>query len=322
MAGNQKQGSSSGNRRDSQGISNLPVAALHCPADKTTSGRAQGRSSQSNSPDDTEDSVTASQSHAPRQQPAPVRQDLQNRESLAAGVRSVLNNFQDLELQNLLLRRYWEVDERSRPEMTRVVEMTVNLLRVAGPRLTLREAVILLLNAGLNQALAALQYIRHREPRLEREVATVLHPPPPPQGKLTVVRYRVAMCSQNSTIASQVKQTLDNDDELPLPDGVRVIEIDPWETGTKGLNPRNVSPCVITDIVKFGPFITMRYVNILLSEIFGDTANIVSNIPTRPIPTLTFQTTSGTRARSLKIRHLPIPINSTGVSTRENGYLM
>lgn len=90
-----------------------------------------------------------------RQEPTPTYEGAQDRATLAASVTAILNDFEDLDFQRLLLRRFWEVT--GHPSLDQLREMAVNILRLAGSRLAARDSIILLLQAGLNPALA----VRH-----------------------------------------------------------------------------------------------------------------------------------------------------------------
>lgn len=95
----------------------------------------------------------------------------QNRNTLAAEFTATWNNFEDVELQQLILRRYMEISPSGRPSMDEVQERAINILRLIGPRLRPREVTILLLQAGLNQALAVRQWMELSHPRLATTVA-------------------------------------------------------------------------------------------------------------------------------------------------------
>lgn len=135
----------------------------------------------SSSGTDGELSGSSNQSEAPspcRPLPPPhqVRPD---RTTLAANFTTTWNNYDDLELQHLIVRRYMEVNPQGRPSMDQVRERVVDVLRLVGSRLTPRDAIILVLQAGLNAALAVRQYMQNRHPRMATAVAEARNPPSP-----------------------------------------------------------------------------------------------------------------------------------------------
>ncbi|KAL8715649.1 MAG: hypothetical protein Q9225_006351 [Loekoesia sp. 1 TL-2023] len=146
-----------------------------------------------------------------RQQPASTGNADQDRSALAARVTRVLDNYDDLELQRLLVRRYWEVV--GHPPLNQLRDMTVNIVRLAGPRLAPRDAVILLLQAGLNAALAVRQYTRNRDPRVERVVGEAVRP-----------------TSTARESKEKIKKPQDNDDNLPIPKDVEIVMADDPDT--------------------------------------------------------------------------------------------
>ncbi|KAL9002309.1 MAG: hypothetical protein Q9188_004747 [Gyalolechia gomerana] len=166
--------------------------------DQRRPAQARGRSPSSVSSADTEELMFSGQPMPIRQVPAPTYQSDQDRAPLAARVTTILNDFDDLELQRLLVRRFWEVTNH--PSLDQLRDMAVNILRLAGPRLAPRDGIILLLQAGLNPALAVRQYTRSRNPRLERDVQNAVRPPP--AGRET---------------QDKLKRSQDYDDDLPLP---------------------------------------------------------------------------------------------------------
>lgn len=110
--------------------------------------------------------------------PAPALVQWQpDHDTLSAIFTTTWNNFDDTELQHLILRRYMETNVRGRPSMDDVRESAINILRLIGPRLTPREAIILLLQAGLNQALAVQQWMQLSHSRLATAVAEARDPP-------------------------------------------------------------------------------------------------------------------------------------------------
>ncbi|KAL8752320.1 MAG: hypothetical protein Q9184_005770 [Pyrenodesmia sp. 2 TL-2023] len=113
---------------------------------------------------------------SPPSPPASV-QDLPDRDMLAAKFITAWNNFDDSELQQLILRRYMKMISSSRPSMDEVRERAIDILRLIGPRLEPRDAIILLLQAGLDQALAVQQWMQLSHPRLATTVAEARDPP-------------------------------------------------------------------------------------------------------------------------------------------------
>ncbi|KAL8940135.1 MAG: hypothetical protein Q9211_002409 [Gyalolechia sp. 1 TL-2023] len=160
-----------------------------------------GRSPSPVSSADTEELMFSGQPTPIRQVPAPTYQGDQDRATLAARVTTILNDFDDLELQRLLVRRYWEL--ASRPSLDELRDMVVNILRLAGSRLAPRDGIILLLQAGLNPALAVRQYTRSRNPRLEREVHAAVRTPP-----------------AGREAQDKLRRSQDHEDDLPLPNEV------------------------------------------------------------------------------------------------------
>lgn len=67
--------------------------------------------------------------------------------------------------------------------MDEVRTMVVNILRLVGSRLTPRDAIILLLQAGLNAALAVQQFAQQRNPRIMREIEEAQEPRPKEKSK-------------------------------------------------------------------------------------------------------------------------------------------
>ncbi|KAL8827882.1 MAG: hypothetical protein Q9170_006838 [Blastenia crenularia] len=169
-------------------------------------GDSQGHShaSSSQSSIEPEELVASSQAMNIRPLHASTSQNDPGRGSLVSRVTNVLNDFDDLELQGLLVRRYWEI--ATRPPIDQLRDMAVNILRLTGSRLTPRHAVILLLQAGLNPALAVREYTRSRFPRLERDIGRVVRP---------------ALPVEKPKDKSEKPQ--DSDDRLPIPDDVTVI---------------------------------------------------------------------------------------------------
>ncbi|KAL8932879.1 MAG: hypothetical protein Q9216_006631 [Gyalolechia sp. 2 TL-2023] len=160
----------------------------------------QDRSSSSVSSADTEELMFSGQPTPVRPVPTPTFQGHQDRASIAARVTTILNDFDDLELQRLLVRRFWEVVNH--PSLDQLRDMVVNILRLVGPRLAPRDGIILLLQAGLNPALAVRHYTSIRNPRVQQDVQNAVRPPPAgrdAQGKLKKHDY---------------------DDDLPLPEEV------------------------------------------------------------------------------------------------------
>ncbi|KAL8785828.1 MAG: hypothetical protein Q9213_003135 [Squamulea squamosa] len=122
---------------------------------------------------------------------------------------NTLNDFSDIELQEVLYRRYHQLDERGRPSMDEVRQRVATLLGLVGPRgLPARDAVILLAQAGWNATLALRQYIENIRPQIQQDIERVQNPPP-----------------ENS--AKAVKDPRDDgDDDLPIPAGVEILEIE------------------------------------------------------------------------------------------------
>ncbi|KAL8957013.1 MAG: hypothetical protein Q9193_005608, partial [Seirophora villosa] len=142
----------------------------------------------------------------------PVRQD---RAALAARFTAAWNRFDDTELQQLIVRRYFEVNPNGRPNMDQVREMVVDILRLIGARIAPREAIILLLQAGLNAALAVQEYIRLRHPRVVAETNEVRNPPSPQERA-----------------KDKADKIHAEDDRQPIPDDVDVLEVEWSEEGT------------------------------------------------------------------------------------------
>ncbi|KAI4142170.1 MAG: hypothetical protein L6R39_005064 [Caloplaca ligustica] len=127
------------------------------------------------------------------------------------------NNYEDTELMQLIHRRYLELDPRGRPTIDQVRNMVVDILRLVGSGLATRDAIILLLQAGLNAALAVRQYLQHRHPRMAADIETARHPP-----------------SAGDRSTERARCTQEQDDNLPLPDEVRIIENGRNRLGTEG----------------------------------------------------------------------------------------
>lgn len=109
----------------------------------------------------------------------PPRPAWQDRTVLETQFIEAWNRFEDLELQRLIVSRYIEANPSGRPTMDQVRDMVVNILRLVGARLSARDAIVLLLQAGLNAALAVQQYIRTRHPRAVVEAQEARNPPAP-----------------------------------------------------------------------------------------------------------------------------------------------
>ncbi|KAL8926730.1 MAG: hypothetical protein Q9208_002804 [Pyrenodesmia sp. 3 TL-2023] len=155
--------------------------------------------------DSSEGSEIATLSRSPAPSPPTPDQARPDRDTLAAEFTATWNNFEDSELQQLILRRYMDMDPSGRPSMDEVRQRAINILRLIGPRLTPWEAIILLLQAGLNQALAVQQWMQLSHPRLARTVAEARDPP-------------------------SAKEALD--DKLPIPEDLDIIEVD-WRGAGK-----------------------------------------------------------------------------------------
>ncbi|KAL8805658.1 MAG: hypothetical protein Q9182_001802 [Xanthomendoza sp. 2 TL-2023] len=93
---------------------------------------------------------------------------------------NTLNDFNDSDLQEVLYRRYHNVDPRGRPSLDEVLDRIVNVINVVGPRgLPPREAIMLLAQAGWNSAMAIQRYIEiYRRPQVAQEIQRVVNPPP------------------------------------------------------------------------------------------------------------------------------------------------
>ncbi|KAL8901524.1 MAG: hypothetical protein Q9207_005154 [Kuettlingeria erythrocarpa] len=136
-------------------------------------------------------------------------------DTLAAIFNTTWKNFDDTELQHLILRRYMEIDVRGRPSMDDVRERAINILRLIGPRLTPREAIILLLQAGLNQALAVRQWMQLTHPRLATAVAEARDP-----------------SSAKELARARAERIQALDDKLPIPGDLDILEVD-WRGAGK-----------------------------------------------------------------------------------------
>ncbi|KAL8856672.1 MAG: hypothetical protein Q9178_006739 [Gyalolechia marmorata] len=122
---------------------------------------------------------------------------------------NTLNDFSDLELQEILFRRYHQLDQRGRPTMDEVRNRVATLLGLLGPRgLAARDAVILLAQAGWDTTFALRQYIKNVRPQIQQEIERVQNPP-------------------QEDLKDKEKDFLDDgDDEQPVPAGIQIIEID------------------------------------------------------------------------------------------------
>ncbi|KAL9595784.1 MAG: hypothetical protein Q9219_006238 [cf. Caloplaca sp. 3 TL-2023] len=175
--------------------------------------------SSTGSVDSAEELLLSTLPKTPPQQPASPSRDHLDRSSVAARVTSVMNNADDSELQRLLQHRFWEVANHPPPDQLR--DMVVSILRLVGSRLLPRDAIVLLLQAGLNPALAVRQFTQIRYPRLERDVERAVQPPQPGDSK-----------------QEKAKLPRDNDDDLPIPKDVDILMAEDPD------NPRAQIPAV------------------------------------------------------------------------------
>ncbi|KAL8728060.1 MAG: hypothetical protein Q9166_005660 [cf. Caloplaca sp. 2 TL-2023] len=121
------------------------------------------------------------------------------------------NDHSDVEFRALLVRRYWEVDPRGRPSEDVVLSRIVTIVNLLGRRnLVPRDAVRLLANAGWNPSLAVQQFI---ETRLRQQAQAIQEAP-------------IALPGTREGKGKEVQPEDDDDDAQPIPEGVRVIEVD------------------------------------------------------------------------------------------------
>ncbi|KAL9014629.1 MAG: hypothetical protein Q9173_000722 [Seirophora scorigena] len=166
----------------------------------------------------------------------PARQD---RASLEARFTAAWNRFEDVELQQLIVRRYFEVNPNGRPNMDQVRDMVVNILRLVGARLAPRDAIILLLQAGLNAALAVQEYIRLRHPRVIAETHEARNPPSPEE-----------------MAKDKADKIQAEDDRQPIPDDVDVLEVE-WSGAGKAraVYHYQIRKYLLErDLKKYGPY--------------------------------------------------------------------
>ncbi|KAI4286591.1 MAG: hypothetical protein L6R35_004154 [Caloplaca aegaea] len=184
------------------------------PAPGGGRGPAANKKARSRSEDPMEIDNDASRSQIqlePRPAPSilpPPRPAWQDRTVLETQFIEAWNRFEDLELQRLIVSRYIEANPSGRPTMDQVRDMVVNILRLVGARLSARDAIVLLLQAGLNAALAVQQYIRTRHPRAVVEAQEARNPPAP------------------EVIAKEKADRIQaEDDKQPVPEDVDVVEV-------------------------------------------------------------------------------------------------
>ncbi|KAL8713752.1 MAG: hypothetical protein Q9220_002278 [cf. Caloplaca sp. 1 TL-2023] len=131
---------------------------------------------------------------------------------------SVFNNYEDLELQRLIQRRWHDVDPRGRPSLEEIRTRIVQLLRLMGPRISPREGIMRLANANWNASLAVQGFIQDRRPQMERAVRRAEN-----EAAAAAAQTPVTTAKPAPRKRPAVKQ--DNDDELPLPEGIDVIHV-------------------------------------------------------------------------------------------------
>ncbi|KAL8737605.1 MAG: hypothetical protein Q9181_001506 [Wetmoreana brouardii] len=166
-----------------------------------------------------------------------------------------MNNFLgDAEVQRVITRRYWDVDPRGRPSLDEVHQQIVHLLSLSGNLVAPRDSIIALAQAGWNEALAYQQIAQLRRTNLRHAITNAPNPPSRTE------RRHVGPSQTESSHSKQAKGQLltkditlslellhscpttfhtisdvdtgkepkpqDNDDDLPLPESVEVIEVD------------------------------------------------------------------------------------------------
>ncbi|KAL8947582.1 MAG: hypothetical protein Q9222_006150, partial [Ikaeria aurantiellina] len=154
------------------------------------------------------------QSSQARPTPAATQRTGAESSNIETVAMNIFNNFEDFELQTLLQRRYFEVDPRGRPSLEDVRTRIVQLLRLMGARMTPREGIMRLANADWNPALAAQGFIQDRRPQMERAVRRAQEEP---------AQTQKATKKADPPQRSAVKK--DNDDELPIPEGIDVVVV-------------------------------------------------------------------------------------------------
>ncbi|KAL8771549.1 MAG: hypothetical protein Q9209_002991 [Squamulea sp. 1 TL-2023] len=148
---------------------------------------------------------------------------------------NTLNDFSDIELQEVLYRRYHQLDERGRPSMDEVRQRVATLLGLVGPRgLPARDAVILLAQAGWNATLALRQYIENVRPQIQQDIERVQNPPPDNSDGQLSQQVSGKTTTDNKLVAKNNPKD-DGDDDQPVPAGVEILEIEhPDIPNTKG----------------------------------------------------------------------------------------